>query len=81
MFKPPLHTLLLFAGCYLLVRYRSDILQPLLFLAALVALIATTCYLFMFARVYEPGMRLIGGGAFDNPLLSSHLFGFSAPTG
>jgi peptidoglycan/LPS O-acetylase OafA/YrhL len=40
MFKPPLHTLLLFAGCYLLVRYRSDILQPLLFCAALVALIA-----------------------------------------
>ena len=22
-FKPPLHTLLLFAGCYMLVRYRS----------------------------------------------------------
>ncbi|WP_131670961.1 bifunctional O-antigen ligase/aminoglycoside phosphotransferase family protein [Pseudomonas parakoreensis] len=76
MFKPPLHTLLLFAGCYLLVRYRSDILQPLLFGAALVALIATTIFLFMFARIYEPGMRLIGGGAFDNPLLSSHLFGF-----
>ncbi|WP_202369960.1 bifunctional O-antigen ligase/aminoglycoside phosphotransferase family protein [Pseudomonas sp. MWU318] len=76
MFKPPLHTLLLFAGCYLLVRYRSDILQPLLFGAALVALIATSVFLFMFARVYEPGMRLIGGGAFDNPLLSSHLFGF-----
>jgi O-antigen ligase/tRNA A-37 threonylcarbamoyl transferase component Bud32 len=76
MFKPPLHTLLLFAGSYLLVRYRSDILQPLLFGAALVALIATTIFLFMFARVYEPGMRLIGGGAFDNPLLSSHLFGF-----
>lgn len=76
MFKPPLHTLLLFAGSYLLVRYRSDILQPLLFGAALVALIATGVFLFMFARVYEPGMRLIGGGAFDNPLLSSHLFGF-----
>ncbi|WP_339465358.1 O-antigen ligase family protein [Pseudomonas sp. EA_65y_Pfl2_P74] len=74
--KPPLHTLLLFVGCYLLVRYRSDILQPLLFTAALVALIATTFFLFTFARVYEPGMRLIGGGAFDNPLLSSHLFGF-----
>ncbi|MGN4048890.1 O-antigen ligase family protein [Pseudomonas sp. SM4] len=76
MFKPPLHTLLLFAGSYLLVRYRNDILQPLLFTAALVALIATTCFLFQFARVYEPGMRLVGGGAFDNPLLSSHLFGF-----
>ncbi|KAE9639713.1 bifunctional O-antigen ligase/aminoglycoside phosphotransferase family protein [Pseudomonas sp. PB106] len=76
MFKPPLHTLLLFAGCYLLVRYRSDILQPLLFTAAVVALVATTYFLFRFAQVYEPGLRLIGGGAFDNPLLSSHLFGF-----
>lgn len=76
MFKPPLHTLLLFAGTYLLVRYRNDILQPLLFAAAMVALIATTYFLFMFARVYQPGLRLIGGGAFDNPLLSSHLFGF-----
>lgn len=76
MFKPPLHTVLLFAGSYLLVRYRNDILQPLLFSAALVALIATTFFLFKFAQVYQPGMRLIGGGAFDNPLLSSHLFGF-----
>lgn len=74
--KPPLHTLLLFVGCYLLVRFRSDILQPLLFVAGIVAVIATAVSLVMFARVYEPGMRLIGGGAFDNPLLSSHLFGF-----
>ncbi|MDD0968063.1 MULTISPECIES: bifunctional O-antigen ligase/aminoglycoside phosphotransferase family protein [Pseudomonas] len=76
MFKPPLHTLMLFAGCFLLVRYRSDILSPLMFVAALVALIATTCFLIPFALHYEPGARLIGGGAFDNPLLSSHLFGF-----
>jgi O-antigen ligase/tRNA A-37 threonylcarbamoyl transferase component Bud32 len=75
-FKPSLHTLLLFAGCYLLVRYRSDIVQPLLFSAAVVSLIASVYNLFMFARIYEPGMRLIGGGAFDNPLLSSHVFGF-----
>ncbi|WP_282356092.1 O-antigen ligase family protein [Pseudomonas sp. PS01303] len=78
MFKPPLHTVLLFAGSYLLVRYRSEILQPLLFGAALVALIATTWFLFQFAHIYAPGLRLIGGGAFDNPLLSSHLFGFFA---
>lgn len=78
MFKPPLHTVLLFAGSYLLVRYRSEILQPLLFGAALVALIATTWFLFQFAHIYTPGLRLIGGGAFDNPLLSSHLFGFFA---
>ncbi|MDZ4325042.1 MAG: O-antigen ligase family protein [Pseudomonas sp.] len=75
-FKPPLHTLMLFAGCYLLVRYRSDIVQPLLFSAAMVGLIASIYNLYMFAHIYEPGQRLIGGGAFDNPLLSSHLFGF-----
>jgi len=75
-FKPPLHTLMLFAGCYLLVRYRSEIIQPLLFCAATVALIASVYNLYMFAHIYQPGMRLIGGGAFDNPLLSSHVFGF-----
>jgi len=74
--RTPLHTLMLFAGSYLLVRYRNDILQPLLFGAALVALVATSIFLLSFARMYVPGMRLIGGGAFDNPLLSSHLFGF-----
>lgn len=75
-FKPPLHTLMLFVGCYLLVRYRSEIVQPLLFSAAIVGLIASIYNLYMFAHIYEPGLRLIGGGAFDNPLLSSHLFGF-----
>ncbi|MCP1499301.1 O-antigen ligase/tRNA A-37 threonylcarbamoyl transferase component Bud32 [Pseudomonas migulae] len=75
-FKPPLHTLMLFVGCYLLVRYRSDIVQPLLFSAAIVGLIASIYNLYVFAHIYEPGRRLVGGGAFDNPLLSSHLFGF-----
>ena len=75
-FKPSLHTLMLIAGCYLLVRYRTEIVQPLLFSAATIGLIASVYNLFMFARIYEPGMRLIGGGAFDNPLLSSHVFGF-----
>lgn len=74
--KAPLHTLMLFGGCYLLVRYRSEIVQPLLFTAAMVGLIGTTYDLFRFAQVYEPGLRLVGGGAFDNPLLSSHIFGF-----
>lgn len=75
-FKIALHTVLLFAGCYLLVRYRGDLLHPLLFCAATVALIASLYNLYMFFRVYEPGMRLIGAGALDNPLLSSHLYGF-----
>ncbi|WP_460140410.1 O-antigen ligase family protein [Pseudomonas sp. S2_E01] len=74
--KPPLHLLMLFAGCYLLIRHRSEVIQPLLFSAAIVGLIATICYLYVFAGIYAPGLRLIGGGAFDNPLLSSHLFAF-----
>ncbi|KGU85676.1 polymerase [Pseudomonas mediterranea] len=74
--KIVLHTSLLFAGGYLLVRYRSDLLHPLLFGAASVALLASLYNLIMFAQVYHQGMRLIGAGAFDNPLLSSHLFGF-----
>ncbi|TNF81651.1 polymerase [Pseudomonas sp. ICMP22404] len=74
--KTVLHTLLLFAGCHLLVRYRGDLLHPLLFGAATIALVASLYNLYMFARIYEPGMRLIGSGALDNPLLSSHLYGF-----
>jgi O-antigen ligase/tRNA A-37 threonylcarbamoyl transferase component Bud32 len=75
-FKPPLHLLMLFAGCYLLVRHRGEVVQPLLFSAAMVGLIATIYNLCLFAQIYSPGLRLIGGGAFDNPLLSSHLYGF-----
>ncbi len=80
-FKPPLHTLLLFVGCYLLVRFRSEIIQPLLFCAATVALVISAYNLYRFDQIYQPEMRLIGVGAFDNPLLSSHVFGFFAPTG
>ncbi|WP_025130429.1 bifunctional O-antigen ligase/aminoglycoside phosphotransferase family protein [Pseudomonas sp. PH1b] len=75
-FKTPLHLLMLFAGCSLLVNYRREMLQPLLFCAATVALIASVLNLYAFSKVYTHGARMIGGGAFDNPLLSSHLFGF-----
>ena len=75
-FKPPLHTLMLFVGCYLLVRYRSEIVQPLLFSAAMVGLIASVYNLYMFTQIYVPGTRFVGSGAFDNPLLSSHVLGF-----
>nr|BFD39274.1 hypothetical protein FFPRI1PSEUD_07730 [Pseudomonas sp. FFPRI_1] len=74
--KTPLHLLMLFAGCSLLVSYRRDILQPLFFCAAIVALIASLFNLYAFSQVYTPGSRMIGAGAFDNPLLSSHIFGF-----
>lgn len=74
--KTPLHILMLFGGCSLLVRYRHDLLQPLLFCAAIIALVASLFNLYAFAQSHTPGSRMIGGGAFDNPLLSSHVFGF-----
>lgn len=74
--KTPLHTLMLFAGCTLLVRYRNDILQPLIFCAAIVALLASIFNLYVFVRYHTPDLRMVGAGAFDNPLLSSHVFGF-----
>ncbi|MBV7478073.1 O-antigen ligase family protein [Pseudomonas sp. PDM31] len=74
--KPALHTFLLFVGCALMVRYRSEIIAPLLFCAATVAVVASAYNLYRFGQIYEPEMRLIGVGAFDNPLLSSHVFGF-----
>ena len=75
-FKPPLHLLMLFIGSSLLIKYRADIVPPLLFVAASIALIATLYNLSVFISAYTPGARMIGSGAFDNPLLSSHAFGF-----
>ncbi|MGB3124946.1 MAG: O-antigen ligase family protein [Pseudomonas sp.] len=77
LFKVPLQTFMLFAGCGLLLHYRNDLFRPMFFSAAVIALVVTLCNLVAFAKGYEPGMRMIGGrGALDNPLLSSHLFGF-----
>src|SRR5450830_794361 len=76
MIKIPLQPLMLFAGCAMLLQYRSEALKPLLFCAATIALVATVCDLIPFIKNYAPGHRMIGAGAFTNPLLSSHLFGF-----
>ena len=76
LLKPALHILMLFFGCSLLIKYRAESLQPIFFSAAIVALIATIYNLYMFYQAYMPDSRMIGAGAFDNPLLSSHAFGF-----
>ncbi|WP_318654829.1 O-antigen ligase family protein [Pseudomonas sp. MWU13-2105] len=76
LMKIPLQPLMLFAGCAMLLQYRGEALKPLLFCAAIIALIATISYLVLFISTYAPGKRMVGGGAFTNPLLSSHLFGF-----
>jgi len=76
MMKIPLQPLMLFAGCAMLLQYRNEALKPLLFCAATIAVIATIISLVPFIRTYTPNERMVGGGAFTNPLLSSHLFGF-----
>ncbi|MDB5980804.1 MAG: putative lipopolysaccharide biosynthesis protein [Pseudomonas sp.] len=76
LLKPPLHILMLFIGCSLLVRYRNESLQAICFCAAVIGLIASLFNLYTFAQTYTPELRMIGAGAFDNPLLSSHVFGF-----
>ena len=79
LLKPPLHILMLFLGCSLLVKYRSESLQPIFFSAAVIAMLITLYNLYVFAGEWSPDIpeqRMIGAGAFDNPLLSSHAFGF-----
>ncbi|WP_348749133.1 O-antigen ligase family protein [Pseudomonas rhodesiae] len=77
LFKRPLHTFMLFAGCALLLHYRNELFKPIFFSAAVIALVVCLFNLVAFIKGFEPGMRMIGGrGALDNPLLSSHVFGF-----
>ncbi|AIZ35337.1 polymerase [Pseudomonas parafulva] len=76
LIKRPLHTLMLFFGTALLLRHRPGVLKSIFLGAALLALLGTLRDLYAFALTYTPGTRLIGTGALDNPLLSSHLFGF-----
>lgn len=77
LIKRPLHTLMLFLGTCLMLRHRPEALKPLLLGAALLALMASARDLCTFLLASsETNTRLIGAGALDNPLLSSHLFGF-----
>lgn len=79
LFKRPLNTFMLFGGCGLLLHYRNELFKPIFFSAAVIALVVSLGNLVAFAKGYSPGLRMIGGlGALDNPLLSSHLFGFFA---
>ncbi|ROM49827.1 polymerase [Pseudomonas poae] len=77
LFKRPLNTFMLFGGLGLLLHYRYELFKPIFFSAAVIALVVCLCNLVVFAKGYQPGTRMIGGrGALDNPLLSSHVFGF-----
>ncbi len=74
--KRPLHTLMLFVGTYLLVRHRPEAVKGLFLSAALLVAVASLKDIYIYSRSYVDTLRLVGSGAMDNPLLSSHLFGF-----
>ncbi|MDX1357159.1 MAG: hypothetical protein R3226_17175, partial [Halomonas venusta] len=76
LFKRPLYILMLFAACALMALQTNARLAQSTLLAAVLMLPLTAYSLAMFITSGVPGERLIGYGALDNPLLSSHLFGF-----
>ena len=76
LLKRPLYIFMLFAGCSLLAQQSSSRLEQTTLIAALLMIPLTLYSLSAFAISGIPGSRLIGPGALDNPLLSSHLFGF-----
>lgn len=76
LFKRPLYILMLFAACALIALQANTRLAQSTLLAAVLMLPLTAYSLMMFMANATPGERLIGYGALDNPLLSSHVFGF-----
>lgn len=76
LFKRPLYILMLFTACALMALHNHQRLAQSTILAALLMLPISAYSLVIFISNPVPGGRLIGTGALDNPLLSSHLFGF-----
>ncbi|EXI88822.1 MAG: Lipid A core - O-antigen ligase [Candidatus Accumulibacter regalis] len=76
LLKRPLYIFMLFSACALLSLQASKRLEQTTLLGALLMLPLTVYSLSAFALAWTPGMRMIGSGALDNPLLSSHIFGF-----
>lgn len=76
LLKRPLYILTLFIACALMTRDNCSRLLTTAHLAALLMIPIAAYSLIDFTRHYSEGARMIGSGALDNPLLSSHLFGF-----
>jgi O-antigen ligase len=74
--KRPLYILMLFAACALMALQANLRLAESTLLAAVLMLPITAYSLIVFIINWVPSDRFVGSGALDNPLLSSHLFGF-----
>lgn len=75
LIKRPLYVLLVFAGIVGLTRYRYERLVQALTASAWIA-VAGAIVLLAGHALDGHGDRLTGYGAFGNPLLISHVFGF-----
>ena len=76
LLKRPIYIFMLFACCTLIAQQSLKRLELTSLLAAISMLAVSVYSLIVFANSWTPESRLIGPGALDNPLLSSHLFGF-----
>lgn len=73
--KRPLYIFMLFVACALMAQRKYSRLLAILHLSSIVIVPIAIYSLYDFARSYTDGARLIGSGALNNPLLSSHVFG------
>ena len=73
--KRPLYILMLFMACAFMAQRNCSRLLKVVCLASLVIIPIAAYALIDFALHHEPDARLVGSGALDNPLLSSHVFG------
>ena len=76
LLKRPLYICMLFVACALMALQTTARLTQSTLLAALVMLPMTAYGLVLFIADGAPSARFIGYGALDNPLLSSHVYGF-----
>lgn len=76
LFKRPLYIWMMFVAFALMALQTTSRLPQSALLAAVMMLPLTAYSLAMFIASRVPGERFVGYGALDNPLLSSHLFGF-----
>lgn len=76
LLKRPIYIFMLFACCTLIVQHSIKQLEITTLLATTGMLAISVYSLTTFAATWTPESRLIGPGALDNPLLSSHIFGF-----
>lgn len=78
LIKRPLYLLMLFIGCAVMASARADMIQRLLYVAAML-IVATAIYnlaIHFYSNPNPMKARMVGSGSLMNPLLTSHVLGF-----